>query len=221
MAQKTLVIADLRGGRNGIDSPVDPSVPANQCAEAINVDFIEAPLGRRRAGAIAISLAGGTALQVQLNAMFRHLPDGTEPNAELFVVDAAFPVPLIKRLAGGVTWANVTRPSDITTSPNPREIDAVTFNGKLFWSENTGINRMLVIEGAVMRWAGLDPPPGTPTVTNTGSGSYAATPRYYRTRFYNSVLKQNSEPAGPTYFVPSGTGLAARIARPATATNQG
>lgn len=214
MAQKTLVIADLRGGRNGIDSPVDPSVPGNQCAEAINVDFFEAPLGRKRAGARQLALTGGTAMVTRIHALFRHVPDGAEANAELFAVDGASPVALVKRLAGGVTWVDVTRPAEITSTLGPAEIDATTFNGKLFWSEWTTVNRLLVIEGSVMRWAGLLPPSGSPTVTNTGSGSYPAAARYYRTRFVHTGRPLLSEPNSSVPFTPSGTGLAARIARP-------
>src|SRR5262252_18023 len=55
-----LIIGDLRRGRNGTDPPF--SLQDQECVEALNVDYYNATLARKRGGADALSLtfsAGG------------------------------------------------------------------------------------------------------------------------------------------------------------------
>lgn len=217
-----IVISDLRGGRNGIDSPIDPAVPDDQCVEAMNVDWSNGALGRRRGGCSSLSLTGGTAFTTQINAMSRFVPSGDETLAELFATDGAA-VPLTKRLAGGTAWANVTFDDPITT--RPQDVHWATLNGKHFccYNAGAGVDRLHVYDPGLavprVRRVGINQGLVAPTVTNTGAGAYAAIARFYRIRFIQvtgaSVTRRSEPTIASLSFTPSGAGLAARIARPA------
>lgn len=222
-----IAITDLRGGRNGIDSIIDPRVPQNQCREALNVDFSEGPLGRRRGGAAALAITGGTTFSTQINHLSRFMPSGDETLAEFFAVDAAA-APLVKRLAGGTSWANVTI-FDVASNTDTR-FRAVTFNGKHYCAYNAGasVDRLhcydLGSASPSIRRVGIAPGGNPPTVADTGAGAYAATARFYRIRYIevqSSKIIRRSEPTpASTSFTPSGAGAAARITRP-TAPGEG
>src|SRR5574343_1630376 len=99
-----ILIADLRGGRNGIDSPTSPDFPPNQCVEALNIAFDNGDVGGTRGGCESISLTGGTAFASGIYSSFRFVPSGDESAAELWAVDGTG---LVKRCVAGV-WSNVT-----------------------------------------------------------------------------------------------------------------
>ena len=216
-----VVLSDFRGGRNGIDSPIDPSVPANQCREAINVDWSDGPLGRRRGGASSLSLTGGTAPTARINAIARFVPSGDETLAEMFAFDYAATI-IVKRLAGGTAWANVTL-DDPVSKEFAQFTSFAVLNGKLYIAHHPGaINRLHVYDPGLatprVRRVGIAPGAAAPTVANTGAGAYAATARYYRVRFIqvtSGVVIRRSEPTGESAsFTPSGTGSAARVTAP-------
>lgn len=219
-----MVITDWSGGRNGVDSPVDPKFPMNQCVEAINVDFSRGPLGRRRGGATSLSLTGGTANTTGIRKLMHHMPTALESGQELWSIDAAG-TPLWKRLAAGTAWADVTvsdavSVTDLSTVPL---IQGVSFNGKFFVFYPSAQDRMHVWDGSSVRRMGLQTPSAAPTVANTGAGAYPAVLRYYKVRWLHlsgSTIIRRSEASASVSFTPSGAGTAARITRP-TAPNEG
>src|ERR1700752_535343 len=103
--RKFVVIADLRGGLNSPDPPL--SLPENQCTVATNVDWRDTLIGRKRYGASSVSLTGGTAPAGPFNVLLRFVPGSDEGAAELWSFDSNSPT-LVKRLAGGTSWADVT-----------------------------------------------------------------------------------------------------------------
>jgi hypothetical protein len=221
-------ITDLRGGRNGVASPISPDFPLNQVVEAVNIEYSQnAQLGRKRAGMSSLSLSGGTAPVGGVFWLYRHVPGADEAVAELWAGDGGSGgPPVIHRLAGGTTWADVTL-DDAMTNASVVKISAVTFNGKLYMTYDSAVDRLHVYDSTLasprVRRVGFATP-AIATVANTGAGAYAAVARYYRIRWYQAssasggTITRISEP-GPasTIFTPSGAGTAARITRPTAA----
>lgn len=210
-----IAITNLRGGRNGIDSPLE--LADNQCVDALNVDWRDGPLGAKRRGAVAVNTTGGTVFGTTLMSAFRHLPTGDESLAEFWGIDSAG---LVKRMAGGTAFANVTL--DDAISDGYQHVAAVTFNKKLFMGYNSAVDRLHCYDPNLasprVRRVGFAVPAVAPTVADTGAGTYAAVARYYRVRWlqYSSpTIIRRSEPSPvSTLFTPSGTGSAARITQP-------
>src|SRR5688572_27443710 len=99
----------------------DGSTPAlkltdDKCIEALNVDWFESSLGRKRGGAAATSLSGGTAHSGQISFLGTHVPSDNQSNREFWSIDDQA-TPRVKRLAAGVTWADVTLKDAIATKP--------------------------------------------------------------------------------------------------------
>lgn len=221
MPTQPITISDLRGGRNGIDSPVDPLFPANQCCEAYNVDFSDGPLGRRRGGSDLFNPGGGTAFGTNISAMSRWVPAGDDTVAELHVVDGGA-VPLVKRLTGGV-FANVTLDHPIVATPH--KIATASLNGKHVYAYDAGaaVDRLHLYDPDLavprIRVSGIAPGLVAPTVADTGAGAYVNTTRYYRVRFIQiagtRVVRRSEPTPASLVFNPSGGGLAARVTRPA------
>lgn len=218
---KIITIGDLRGGRNGADPPL--SLPDNQCVEAVNIDHFDGTLGRKRGGATAVSQTGGTAFSSGIQALFRHIPGAVETAAELWAVDGAA-TPIVKRLAGSPTWANVTMADSISTAP--QSVEFASFNGKLFLAYDSPVDYLHVYDPTlgtpIVRRSGFNTP-AAPTAANTGAGAYAAVLRYYRVRWLQlngTTVVRRSEPSASVSFTPSGTGTAARVTQPAAAGEQ-
>lgn len=215
-----ITISDLRAGRNGIDSPVDPLFPNNQCCEAYNVDFSDGPLGRRRGGTDLFTPASGIGFTTNISAMNRWVPGGDESLAELHVVDGATP-PLVKRLTAGA-FAAVTLDDPIAATPH--RISTAALNGKNVYAYDAGaaIDRLHVYDPDLaiprIRKSGLYPGLVAPTVANTGGGAYGAVARYYRVRFIQlagtRIIRRSEPTPASLSFTPSGAGLAARVTRP-------
>jgi hypothetical protein len=200
-----LTYSNLRGGRNNADSPVE--LPEQQCAEAVNVDWSQGPLGHKRGGSAYLdtTMAG----IIGARSMFRHVPNGIESAAELWVVDSHG---VVARLAAGV-WTNPTLDDAITD--NFQNVYAVTLNGKLFFAYNSAVDRLHVYDAVrnLIRRVGLAAP-GVPSAANQGAGTMGATTRYYRTRVidYNGTsLLRRSEPSPSVAWTPSGTGASVRV----------
>lgn len=211
-----MFITDFSGGRNGVDSPVDPKFGYNQCVEAMNVDFSLGPLGRKRGGANALSLTGGTANTTGIRKLIKHIPGGNESGMELWSVDAAG-TPLMKRLAAGTAWADITLADAIVVANASTVplINGISFNGKLVLLYPSGVDRVHIWDGTRVRRQGIAVT-AAPTVADQGGGAYAAVIRYYRTRSLemNGVLiVRRSEPSAGVAFTPSGGGASARITR--------
>lgn len=211
------IVADLRGGRNDTDSPL--ALPMNQCVEALNVDWREGLLGGKRPGCDAVTDTGGTPFSSGVQTLFRHVPGADETAAEFWGIDGAA-TPIVKRMAAGTSFANVTMADAIAS--RPQDVVPVTLNGKVFLFYDSSVDRPHVYDPvlAKVRRMGFVDPSTAPTVANTGGGAYAATIRYYRVRWLQLngvIVVRRSEPSDSVSFTPSGAGTAARVTRPTAA----
>lgn len=207
------VIADLRGGRNGVDPPW--AIRDNECVDAVNVDWWRTTFAHKRGGMSASSttFSSGGPFTGIISTLIRHVPGNDQTLAELWAVDDAN---VIGRMAASTTF----------TAPTMK--DAATGNGWDYTSASINGKLMLAYKTAQARAHGYDPnasggaqvkrlglaAPGAPSVANTGSGSYAAVLRYYRVRVtvqVAGVTKYRSEASSSTSFTPSGSGTAARV----------
>jgi hypothetical protein len=218
---KDLIISDLSGGRNGIDSPISPDFPFDQCVEAMNVDFRNGGLGRKRGGSKDV-LSNTTAhgFTQPVVCLDRHTP-GAETAGEVWGWESVIPGN-IARLPPGTAWTPVA--AFATTYSSVADIAKtvnVSFNGKMFsFFLGTGSDRLKVFDSGTntIRYVGLSPGTNAPTAANQGAGAYAATIRYYRVRwvdFQSSKHIRVSEPTPSVSFTPSGAGASARVTRPA------
>ena len=213
---RRVVIGDLRGGRNGADPP--DSLPDNQAVEMLNVDNYTGLLGNKRNGASAVTESGGTAFSSGIQSLFRFVPGADETLAELWAIDGAA-TPIVKRMASGSTFADVTLTHAIQTSPH--RVHAVTFNGKLYLAYDSSVDRLHVYDPSLssprVRVVGFTTP-NPPTVANNATGgTYAATLRYYRVRMLevaSSVVIRMSEPSTSVSFTPDGSHTAAVVTQP-------
>lgn len=158
-------------GRNGSDSSF--LVPDTQCIEARNVDWYRSSLGRKRGGATALGITGGTAFSTGVLSMARHIPGSDQTAAEMWAVDGAS---FMHRLAAGTVWADPTVTHAITGSP--QEVNFQSFNGKLYIAYKSAHNRLHVwdpVDNRV-RPVGLD----LPTITSLvqAGGAVTDTRRY-------------------------------------------
>jgi hypothetical protein len=211
-------IASLRGGLD--DTSPRISMAEDSCVTAENVEFVNTMLGERRKGCVAIDLPASFAVG-NLDAvtwMYRHLPVNDEGEAELWALAQSLTLPiytLSKRDISG--WTDITPEDAIDISGTQgHRISAQTLHSKLFLGYKSSQDRLHVYDGTNLRRVGLAEP-AAPTVANTGVGTFATT-RYYRVRYTaqsGGVTVRRSEPSDSTTFVPSGTGSAARITKPA------
>jgi hypothetical protein len=202
-------------GRNGWDSPLE--VPEDMALEVVNWVFTTA-LGRKRDGSVDVPLGGDPF--VGYGALYNFLPGQDETLAELFIVamdGQILRVPVADALALTL---------DDVMEGDPRQVTFASHHGKLFIAYNTAVNRLHVYDPAssttTVRRTGLAAP-GPPTVTNTGSGTYPATPRFYRVllkTLNGATVVRTSNLSAAAAFTPSGTGGAARLTKPA-ATGEG
>lgn len=167
-----------------------------------------------------VALAAQTAI-VHLSQWF---PSGDVTNPELWAVAATpnsggVPVSMARRtnlLTGSLQWFLVT-PGDpiIPIAPDIYRIDSQPLNAKLFWAYNSGLDRMHVWDGTVLRRTGLLQPVAAPVIADTGVGAYA-TARYFRTRWIAKdpvtlAILRRSEPSLSVKFTPSGGGIGALV----------
>jgi len=214
-----LIIGDLRRGRNGTDPPF--SLQDQECVEALNVDYYNATLARKRGGADALSLtfSAGGPFTGSISFLGRHVPTASETGAELWAIDDAA-TPVVGRLAGATTWTAPTLKDNLTG--NAWDVTAVTLNGHYFLAYASAVDRLHVWDGSTVRRTGLAVAQA-PTVANQGAGAYAATQRWYRIRWTvqsGGVTVRRSDVGTSVAFTPSGAGAAARVTIPAVA-NEG
>lgn len=214
-----LVIADLRGGRNAVDPPW--LIKDNEVADAVNVDYWHSRFGHKRGGttAIATTFSAGGPFTGRIYNLFRYVPAAGALSAELWASDNASP-PVWGRSVAGAQFVAPTLKDAGTNGTTPNT--ATTINNNLFVAYVSAVARMHCWDGSTVRRTGLAAT-GAPTVANTGSGSYAATLRYYRMRSTvqaAGVTLLRSEPSASVSITPSGSGAAARVTK-ATAINEG
>ncbi len=212
MATRTSVLKleDLRGGVNEFDSP--SALPPSHVLAAFDVDYWQGNLGRKRQGGDT-PITGWTFGTSSLGSLIRHTPTADEGVAELWGFDGSGN---IGRVAGGSAWASVS-PGDALLSLAGNNVSGASLNGKLFLAYRTAQDRLHVWDGTSVRRVGLKAPVA-PAVANQGSGSYAASLRYYKVCYTHKVgsdVVRRSEASPAVSFTPSGTGLSVRVTRPA------
>lgn len=211
------LITSLRGGMNDTDPPI--ALPDDQCVLAQNVEFTLSTLGERRRGGSAITLtSSGLDTKTRVTFLHRYLPTTDESDAELwgFGHTDASTYALARK---DTSWHNVPFVDNpLLTSGAEYNFQAVNLHGKLFLAYKSAQDRLHVWDGSTLRRAGLAPPTAAPTGANTGSGSFAATVRYYRVREIvqsGSTILRRSEPSPVLTFTPSGSGTGVVVTKPA------
>lgn len=155
-----------------------------------------------------------------LVALMRHSPSNEVVNDELWAQDRYGR--LDRRVAGvwqgGMNQVNMYVGS--LAGPSLYYFtNGVSLHGKFFIAlDGSLVNRLVVWDGTILRWAGISASPNGPAAANTaGAGTFAST-RYYRVRFTEQlagVTLRRSEPGPVTTFVPSGANIGATITVPA------
>ena len=209
-------ISDLRGGQSD-EHPA--TIAPNQVYEAVNVDYFVGTLGGRRNGSTAVV----SGLASDLCSLLLYTPTSTASADQMWTIDEAG---AWKSYDAAYT-PTVRTPSPADTYNPLLSVVGASLHGKLFVAASTldgvtPLNRLHVWDGTTFRRTGMAAPVLAPNVADTGVGTFANT-RYYRVRFAaltGSTVLRRSEPSPETTFVPSGTGLSARITKPA-AVNEG
>lgn len=204
-------VSGFRGGQNATDDPMD--LDEEQVRQARNGDWHRTSGFRKRLGAATPSI--GSAFSGVIRQLLSHLPGNDPALAELFGIDDATPE-VMARMAGASTFTAVTLEDAIDSAP--ADIHGASFENQFFLTFDSDEDRLHVwdpdLTSPKVRRVGLATPT-VPTVADTGSGSYANTGRFYRTRTRiknGSVVKAQSEPSASTVvFNPSGSGTHARV----------
>ena len=198
-------------------------LPEGFVSDAENLELDDLCLLKPRPGTADVTLTSGPAYAIrrlwveelttsstfsaqQALWAFARTSDGASVN------DA--PVAYRYTAAGG--WASVSLTDTAATSIP--YVSAAKFNGKVFLAYNSSANRLHLWDGSAVRRVGLVQP-SAPTVANTGSGSYAATIRYYKVNFLllsGTDVIATSELSAAQSFTPSGSGTHARVTKPTT-----
>lgn len=211
--ESRLVIQDLRGGRNGFDPPW--AIRDNECADAVNVHWYGGTrLAKKRGGTTSVltTFSSGGPFTGTTSSLIRHLPSPNQAAAELWAIDDAN---VVGRMAGGTTFAAPTL-KDAPTG-NGWDWTGTSINGLLMLGYKSGTARLHCWDGATVRRTGLAATVA-PTAADGGSGSYAATLRYYRQRSTvqsSGITVRRSEPSPSVSFTPSGSGANATVTQAA------
>lgn len=214
--QQVAVFTAMRGRDGSTTNALE--IPANKFKEAVNVDTYRTGFARKRGGSSAVF--GDTSSESftgTMSTLIRHVPGASAAAAELWGIDDAS-TPVVQRLTGGTAWASPTLKDNIASKP--WDVSGATFDGKLFLAYDSSVDRLHAWDpnDSKVRRTGLATP-AAPTVADTGSGSYAATARYYKVVFAvlsGSTILRRSELSAKVTFTPSGSGTHARVTKPAS-----
>src|SRR5215471_2446571 len=196
-------------GRNGWDHPL--AVPDDMGTEVENVELIETGLGQKRRGTVQVAIGGDTFSGA--SQLYNFIPAQDPTKAELWIVSADTPNKVLR--VPDTNAVNVALADGIEALAQQTSFCA--FNGKLYVAYKSGVNRLHVYDPTdtdspnTLRRVGLmAPPPAFVNAADTGSGSYAATPRFYRAQYIRrnaaGALRATSPLSAPLSFTPSGIG---------------
>jgi hypothetical protein len=210
--KRRIIFSGVRG-RNGADSPI--ALAEDEVVEAVNVDFYDGALCRKRRGTLTVSNTSGPAAPY---GAVVHLPSAsTEALAEIFAISQLNgALCRFSPTAGVYSWSTPTIADAAVVSS---VFSGATLNGKCFMCYDSAVNRLHCWDGTSIRRVGLALPSAA-TVANTGAGAYAATLRYYRVAWAHisgSTHVRRSELSASVSFTPSGAGTHARVTRPTAA----
>lgn len=236
-----VTLNDFSGGLNGVDIPISPKYPLNQFTRFENIDMTADGLTKRLGmDERSTAITGGTAFGTDgIRSLTVFDYSGTTNtnglNSELWAWSRTTQV---KRTTLGGTWADVTlndawaaTAAGTPATVNDFNVNGIGFNGKNFLCYNCATDRLHAADppgaggAGTVRRVGINPGTTAATVANQGAGAYPATLRYYRIRFYETVVgvatyNRYSEPTPSVSFTPSGAGASARVTRP-TAPGEG
>jgi len=202
------------------------AVPEDMGTEMLNVIFQDGGLAKKRGGSSTVTLSSNPADPIV--SMTRWVPGQVLSAAELFLVDSDATTPEVSRIASSNTRSALTLTDAIST--RPQDVNWASLGGILYLAYDSTVNRLHRFDPNTSTTnigrAGLAAP-AAPSVANTGSGSYAATQRWYQIQYRvraggsatGTILRQSNLSAS-TAFTPSGSGTAARVTKPA-AVNEG
>jgi len=205
-------IADIRGGINNSDSPT--LLADNAVVDARNIDFRDGALGAKRRGCAAVSMTSAI-FDSAVIALIRHTPTNLVANDELWGIDINGN---IDRRVAGVWQGGVARVNTsvaVYGAGTNYDANGVSLHGKLFLAAYSGVDRVLVWDGTVLRWAGFNINP-TPSVADSAAGGAYTGVRYFRTRFTQQaagVTIRRSEPSTAVTFTPSGSKTGAVVSK--------
>lgn len=214
------VFADLIGRDGSTTSHLQ--IPPNKAREMENVDLYRTTFARKRNGAVdLLDSTTSEAWTGSLAFLFRDVPGNDETASVLWGIDNAA-TPKAQKMTGGTTWSSALTFKDAIAT-RPQDVMAVSFNGKVFFAYDSTSDRLHVWDGTTIRRTGILSTGAAPTVGDTGSGSYAATERFYIVTFVEksgSTVLRSSDLSAAVSFTPSGSGTHARVTRP-TAPGEG
>jgi hypothetical protein len=215
VSQRTamLRLESFAGGLNDTDPP--HRIGDDQLAVATDIELTNSGGIRRRAG-VARAM-GPPTTGVAFQALIRHTPSQLLTATEVWAMAAN--ASSFYRSTTGTTWTTVAN-NATSANVNMAISDAVSFNGKLYiaYKKSASTDRLTVWDGSVIRPSGLSTP-AAPTAADTGSGSYAATVRYYKVQFEytNGDSKYTlSDLSAALTFTPIGTGTGVVVTKPTT-----
>jgi hypothetical protein len=158
-----LAITDLRGGRNGVDSPL--LLEPDQCVEAINVDWFLGLIGRKRKGAYILF---GVPTSSAIFSLIRHIVAEEQDN-ELWAFEGVDGD--ARRLAAGVWTTMALLNADPTAGLGNVTVVGASFNGKLFLAYPNNDGRLHVWDGTAIRKVGIGAaPPAVSVAAAAGTG---------------------------------------------------
>lgn len=208
-----LVTWTVNRGRNDWDVPTD--VSDQMSVESYNIDLERGSLGKKRRGSAAQTFTGDSF--TGYNSIFRFVPKAGETSAEVFI-NSTDGTQKILRVAAGSAASNLTLKDNLTAAVSSWAV----LNNKLYIAYDSAVNFLHVFSPdestTTVRRVGFSTPAQIAAPTNTGSGSYAATVRYYRVQWRTKVsgtLVRQSLLGTSRSFTPSGSGTGAVVAQPA------
>lgn len=209
-----LRLTSFAGGLN--DTDPTHRIGDDQLATAFDVLLTPSGGVQRRPGAQVAMTHPTTGMVFPL--LVRHTPSQALSSSEVWA--AGDGASNFYRSASGTTFSSVAL-AEAASATAMSVTDAASFNGKLFFAykKNSGADRLHCWDGTSIRRVGISTP-SAPTAADTGTGSYAATLRYYKVQFVlidgTSSKRTYSEMSSALSFTPSGSGTAARITKPTT-----
>jgi hypothetical protein len=213
-----ITLRSLKGGMN--DQDPSTLLPDDQCVNAENTECFLSALGERRQGCEPVDMTGSTIpTQTYVVHLSQRFPTNDIRSPEYWGIGATPGVSTVWSRGTFANWVDVT-PVDALLSAEPTvyEVQAQSLHLKHFFAYPSAVDRFHVWDGVTLRRTGLAQPAAAPTGANTGSGSYAATLRYYRVRFIRKVggsIVLRSEPSVSLSITPSGSGTGVVVTRPA------
>jgi hypothetical protein len=208
--RRTTFRVDAFSGVNTTDPP--QSVGDDQLTQAFNAELTGT--GGVMRGPSARVLLNAPSTSADCCYLARHTPSQNLSASEVWAF--ARNSTSAYRSTTGTSWTTVTVPQ--TVSANECVTDTASFNGRLYvaYKNHAGDARLHCWDGTTFRRVGISTS-AAPTAANTGTGSYAATVRYYKVQFYyqdgtSKVTYSDLSPA--LTFTPSGSGTGVVVTRP-------